>query len=474
MKEIYLPTRLIKWIFAGTVIVLLSISVFLYLSFSNLFTSYNLLNQSNSITLKLEQIISYLKDAETSQRGFLLTNDSMYLEPSRNSERKVWQLISEIDKLINEPRQKQNLADLKKLILQRFERLAATAVIYSKDYGQDRKQTALLHGNVTMEKIRLLVNKMQENQMNTFIESDKERKAYSKFTPALAIALIFIALFIISAAFYQLSRQLAISHDFQEQLSKSNIDLEEKKNELQQTNEELESFNYIASHDLKEPVRKIKTFSSMIMDTDYSKLSEKSQHNFQRLIFAADRMQLLLNDLMAYTRVSAVKDDFKEVDLNSVIQQLKESMKESIEENNAVIETRELPTFKAIPFQITQLFENLISNSLKYRKDKESPYITISSSLVGREENPELLTNGHDQYHKLIYTDNGIGFSQEYADKVFELFSRLHSQSNYPGTGIGLTICKKIVQNHNGFIKAHSEKDKGTRFEIYLPKEGSL
>jgi signal transduction histidine kinase len=469
MKEINLPIRLIKWVFAATVAVLLSISVFLYLSFSNLFTSYNLLNRSNSITLKLEQIISYLKDAETSQRGFLLTSDSMYLEPSRYSERKVWQLMTELDNLISEPKQEQNFAELKRLTLQRFQRLASTAVYYSRDYDQSRKQTALLQGSVTMDKIRLLVNKMQEEQLNAYVESDKERKAYSRFTPVLAIALIITALIIISAAFYQLSRQLAISHDFQEQLFKNNIDLEEKKSELEQSNEELESFNYIASHDLKEPVRKIKTFSSMIMDADYSKLSEKSKHNFQRLVFAADRMQLLLNDLMAYTRVSAAKDDFTEVDLNKIIYLLCESMKESIEENRATIEVKDLPIIKAIPFQITQLFENLISNSLKYRKDDESPYITIQSYMVSRKEHPDLFTNGDEHYHKIIYSDNGIGFSQEYADKVFELFSRLHNQNNYPGTGIGLTICKKIVQNHRGFIKAHSEQNKGTTFEIYLP-----
>ena len=469
MKEIYLPTRIIKWVFAAAVVVLLSISVFLYLSFSNLFASHNLLNRSNAITLKLEQIISYLKDAETSQRGFLLTSDSMYLEPSRDSEKKVWQLISDLERLIYEPKQVQNLTELRKLTLQRFQRLALTSTYYAQDYEQGRKHAALLQGNLTMTKIRLQVNKMQVEQMNAYIESDKERREYSRFTPALAIALIITALIIISVAFYQLSRQLTISHDFQEQLSKSNIDLEEKKNELEQSNEELESFNYIASHDLKEPVRKIKTFSSMIMDADYNKLSEKSQHNFQRLVFAADRMQLLLNDLMAYTRVSAAKDEFAEVDLNNTVQEIRETLSESIEENNAVIQTEHLPTIKAIPFQITQLFENLISNSLKYRKDEESPFITINCSIVNRAEDPSLLTDGHEHFHKITFSDNGIGFSQDYADKVFELFSRLHSQGNYPGTGIGLTICKKIVQNHNGFIKAFSQQDKGTTFEIYLP-----
>lgn len=209
----------------------------------------------------------------------------------------------------------------------------------------------------------------------------------------------------------------------------------------------------------------------MILERDFALLSDKSKHHFQRLISAADRMQLLLNDLLAYTKINMAVTNFEVTDLNHILNQVKEHLNETIEENQAVISAENLPTIKGIPFQLSQLFENLISNSIKYRKDNIDPVIQIKCSTVPQKEMDKSFQAQGSYYYKISISDNGIGFGQKYADKVFDLFSRLPNNKEYPGTGIGLTICKKIIQNHNGFIKVYSEAEKGTQINIYFSTE---
>ncbi len=239
--------------------------------------------------------------------------------------------------------------------------------------------------------------------------------------------------------------------------------------ELEQTNKALESFTFVASHDLQEPARKIRTFLNSIAEKETANLSEKSKDYLNRTIRAASQMQQLIHDLLLYSRTTSSSEHFKKTDLNGIIRDVATELKEMIEEKHASIETENLPALEVIPFQFHQFFVNMISNSLKFSGADRKPHIQITADIVDK-ENIELNNgNGYQQYHRIKISDNGIGFDSRYDEKIFDLFQRLHSKHKYSGTGIGLAICKKIIENHDGFITAHGEPDKGATFIVYLP-----
>lgn len=244
--------------------------------------------------------------------------------------------------------------------------------------------------------------------------------------------------------------------------------LELKNLELEHSNKELEAFNYAASHDLQEPLRKIQTFVGRINDTGFE-LPEQISDYFTRIERAAARMQRLIEDLLAFSQGTGKSMPVHPVDLNQVLQEVLNSLAIRIEEKKAEIICGQLPVLNAIPFQITQLFSNLIGNSLKYAKAGIPPRITVSSETVRSSGTLRDTFGVGKKLVKLSFSDEGIGFNQEYSERIFELFARLHGRDAYWGTGIGLAICKKIVQNHDGQIVAEGKEGFGAAFHIYLP-----
>jgi signal transduction histidine kinase len=241
----------------------------------------------------------------------------------------------------------------------------------------------------------------------------------------------------------------------------------EKNLELERSNAELASFTYIASHDLQEPLRKIKTFSNRILDKEFSNFNPSTKDYFQRIISAATRMQNLIAALLSYSRTNTAENTMAPMDLNVLVEEVKKNIQDAIDENNALIEVAPLPTLVIVAHQFNQLFLNLISNAIKYRKPNVKPVIRISADIVEPEEKPGNAAG--KKFWKINVADNGIGFEQQYADRIFELFQRLHAKNEYEGTGIGLAICKKIMQNHNGFISATSKPGVGSIFSIFIP-----
>lgn len=253
------------------------------------------------------------------------------------------------------------------------------------------------------------------------------------------------------------------------QLAEVNTSLEQKNRELERSNKELTAFNYVASHDLQEPLRKIKTFQSILSAKETERLTPEGKEYFAKISNSISRMQGLIEDLLTFSRTSAIAVNKEQVDLNALLEEIKLSRKE-IEGTKVFIESGALPVISGTRFQLQQLFENLIGNSIKYRKKDVPPHIRIESQEVsGR----GLLADGINHlkdYYKISFIDNGIGFEQRYAQKIFEVFQRLHDKNEYPGTGIGLSICKKIVESHGGAISAKGNPGEGAEFDIYLPK----
>lgn len=265
--------------------------------------------------------------------------------------------------------------------------------------------------------------------------------------------------------FTKVTRDLTFKKAAEDRIQEYSKQLEIRNQELQETYKEMESFSYVASHDLQEPLRKIKTFASRIVSTE--NLSDKGKENFERITDATERMQALINDLLEYSRSNNSAASFEKVDLNQVVKEVCENQQELLEEKSATVNIGKLPAINAVPLQMSQLFSNIIGNSIKYSRENTPLVINISAKKV---DGAEIEEKGK-LFNQITISDNGIGFEQQYANKIFELFQRLHSRDQYSGTGIGLAICKKIVQNHGGFITAIGNPGKGATFNIYLPDE---
>jgi PAS domain S-box-containing protein len=254
-----------------------------------------------------------------------------------------------------------------------------------------------------------------------------------------------------------------------EELSQLNFALAKKNQELENINKELNSFNYVASHDLKEPLRKIEIFISRIEEQSHEQFDPATAQYFQKIKSSTGRMKVLIEDLLSFSQTSAAEPKMEPVDLNEVIQEAQQELMPLIEEKDAKIKSNSLPKVIAIPFQAQQLFLNLLTNALKYNEKGKKVKIEISSSIVPGTEIPYKEAVSYHSYHKISVCDNGIGFDPKYAEKIFGLFQRLHSKDQYSGTGLGLAICKKIMVNHQGFITAASEEGKGAKFDLYFP-----
>lgn len=239
-------------------------------------------------------------------------------------------------------------------------------------------------------------------------------------------------------------------------LRETSLQLENSNKELQRSNRELEDFAYIASHDLQEPLRKIQSFGNLLNEEYGNTLDKEGKMYLDRMLNASNRMRTLINDLLSYSRVATKTLPFKKVNLSIIIQEVITDLETKINETKATIRVDKLPTIEADPMQIRQLFQNLLSNSLKFSRPEELPVITISSKSGKK----------HVSIH---VQDNGIGIDPKYTYKIFTIFERLHGKNEYEGTGIGLAVVKKIIDRHNGSIHVESQPNKGTTFTIRLP-----
>lgn len=256
---------------------------------------------------------------------------------------------------------------------------------------------------------------------------------------------------------------IAIKNDISDRkLAEQQIEIFNKR--LQQSNRELQDFAYVASHDLQEPLRKVQTFSDRLKSKYADRLDETGIDYLERMRSAANRMQKLIQDLLSFSRVTTKAQPFVSVDLEKIVSEVLSDLEVKIEETGALVATNDLPVIDADPLQMRQLLQNLIGNALKFRRDGVEPHLSIIA---------EPMKNGNSGNYKITVEDNGIGFDEKYLDKIFTVFQRLHGRTEYEGSGIGLAVCRKIVERHHGTITAESSPGNGAKFIVHLPARQS-
>lgn len=548
--------------------------------------------RSYKIYVELEQLNTFAANAETGQRGFILTRDSIFLHPYYEALEKVKWSFARLDILTTDDYvQRRNLDTLVFLINQRFNFLAHvmnTAGIEEVS-TPDTITNLLLHGRDLMVRTLSQVDRMIFNELQILKMREADHENDTRLSPFSIMFVVIFSLFVFIVSFYKINKdlrglaktnnQLSVNNkifEYSEQIAdishwywdikqnklvysmnlykllgcrdnefepsfenflqfvhpadrqllienrqKSSVEisptltyfrirrkdgelrhfksvgklitdnfgnnfsigvhaditdqykkdklLSEKVADLERSNKQLSAFSHIASHDLQEPLRKIQTFISRIKDTDLKLVPENVRDYLSGIRKETVRMQKFINDLLLYARASKAEKTFEIADLNEILESSKRELSHRIEEKNVIINsTTDLPVMTVIPFQIQQLFSNLLSNSIKYSRSGVNPIIDITSELVDCREVPRF-TGDADRFYKITFSDNGIGFDQQYAEKIFTLFYRLHSNKEYTGTGIGLAICRIIVDNHKGYIQAFGKQGEGSTFIIYLP-----
>ena len=263
--------------------------------------------------------------------------------------------------------------------------------------------------------------------------------------------------------------QKMMSEILEQKVSERTMELQRTNAELEVTNSELMQFASIASHDLKEPLRKIILFSNLVKDRHLESLPATALDYINKIIASSTRMGTLVNDLLSFTKLS-VGSNFEMMDLNIVVSEVLSDLELTIKEKKAQIEVGSLPKVEIIPGQMRQVFQNIISNALKFSKKDVQPHITIQATRVSELSFVDSFDE-NGKYCRILIKDNGIGFDNEYAEKIFTIFQRLHTRKKYEGTGIGLAIARKIIGKHNGIIRAYGSDGEGASFVIVIPME---
>ena len=267
------------------------------------------------------------------------------------------------------------------------------------------------------------------------------------------------------------ARYRTLSEELESRVQQRTQELLLANQDLKRSNDNLQQFAYVASHDLQEPLRKIQSFSSLLNDQYGDQLGESGRDFLGRMAAAGERMSTLIKDLLTYSRISTRQQVFGQVSLEAIVAGVLNTLEWDIEQRQAQISVAPLPLVRGDQSQLNQLFQNLISNGLKFTPAGQIPQIQITSNECDRSQLPKEVrpTSGARSFHQISVRDGGIGFNTKYLDRIFQVFQRLHGKSEYPGTGVGLAICQRVVENHGGGITASSSPGQGATFCIYLP-----
>ncbi len=458
---------------------------------------------TRAVQMEFASLLSDMKDAETGHRGFLLTGDEAYLKPFRLAEISHGLRQGRLKELVVESAdQGQRLAELEGEIRAKFQEMTRTIDIRERD-GLEAAVRAISdgRGKAMMDRIRkVAAAAMFEEEVRLEIRLAQAgdqiwlARVSTFASAALAIGIIMAAAVFmrselrdrmkVNQALTEAKEQLEISFDavresetrfrdladhFERLVQERTAELHEQARQLQASNRELETFAYIASHDLQEPLRKIQAFGDRLLKKQREKLDEDGRDSLARMLDSAGRMRRLIEDLLAFSRVATAAKAPVPVNLNAVLSDVLNTFEVRIEQTGGRIVVGPLPTLPGDESQLRQLFQNLIGNAIKFAKPDLPPLVRIDA--VAFRDLPADADPGRPEGDgwRIAVRDNGIGFEQQYANRIFELFQRLHGRHEYEGTGLGLAICKKITRRHGIQLRVRSTPGVGTTFFLDWP-----
>ncbi|MFD2933299.1 sensor histidine kinase [Spirosoma flavum] len=422
------------------------------------------------VTGALENILSSVKDVETGARGYVITNDTMYLAPYRMALRRLPGEIEQLRLITTDNKvQIQRRVLLEQLIK---DKIAATQVRIGIRPFDKRSLAVSAEGKHRMDLLRTHVALMVDTE-RTFMEI-RNRQADRSFRNTLVIicALSLLTFITLAISYRLLHQELAHRQETEDQLLAFDSQLREQIRQLEASNEELERFAFVASHDLQEPLRKIQSFSNLITDRYVNLFDEDSMLFMGKISNSAERMSKLIKDLLNFSRISSHREDFRSVSLNEIVQCILDDQELRIKGLDVRVDVSGLPVIEGISSQMNHLFSNLISNALKFIRPDVQPLLRIQAKAIDGEAYADLISGR--PYVEITIEDNGIGFEEKYLDHIFKVFQRLHGKSTFEGTGIGLAVCKRVVMYHHGYITARSKPNEGTIFIVVLPESQSL
>ena len=446
---------------------------------ARLFTTNRVINAVNRLHVAVLRV-------ESGQRGYMLTGDEEYLTDYTETLGVIGELMDEVEVSsfssdIND--QSVHIEKLLALTKAKINEVIEGVELYKA--GNEQQAVILVNSDKGInlykqfETLFREIDDSERDMQGTHLANLMSLRRdsvntliISSATTLLLIITVFLLLKINSREHEKYQADLeSVNEDLESRIADRTQELSVYSDELARSNRELEDFAFVASHDLQEPLRKIRAFGNRLESGYNDVIDERGRDYLARMLNAAERMSMLISDLLAFSRVSTRGKDFDDVNLKTAVESILGDLEIAITEKSAQINVGDLPTVRGDKSQLEQVFLNLLSNALKFQSEGVTPVVNVSAQDATEEETKDLLLSEEYEWTKITVSDNGIGFDQSFAEKIFAPFQRLHGRSEYKGTGIGLAVCRRIVERHNGQITATSAPGKGATFSIIMPKD---
>lgn len=452
--------KLVNLIFGISLGVLFLLCLLTYDRLSTFNKYTNIVDNSHKVLLAISNLRAGFNTSIAEQRTYLITKDTTYYNNFQQKKDSLRHTIQEFKKLTRDSKIHQFY--IKKLEIEANNRIQSLLVEILNDTSKAEfkfEQLELIDDNQAINKSYFAILEIINTHENQLLRKRLRIKEFEEqFAPFLLIILALIAMGILIYSFTLINDEL-------KRRDKTTKLLEESVKELNTSNRELEQYAYVASHDLQEPLRKIRLFSGKLLADHSGHLDDEASHMLRRMNLSAERMTALIKDLLGLSRLLSEKPTFQFVNLNEIVEQSLAEFDEVIREQKIQITTTKLPTIQGHSGQLHQLFQNLIGNAIKFRKDKGISKVSVRNYEVIKWKGDKGF-----KYHHIAIRDNGRGFDNDFKEKMFTIFGRLGKTAEVQGTGIGLSICSRIMQNHEGEIDAEGKLNLGATLHLYFPQ----